>query len=466
MLQSSVIGKVLWTPSNDCLLSDSLLLAQVLVIKWRRPVGRQIENQSKTKGLSEMSRIILCSAVIVALIGILVCSANADVVMDWNDLASVTSNADSEGHRESRDAWSPKDEAEEIVAVAIFQAVNAVNPRYKPFRAPLAPVPPDASAPAAAAAAGHAALVQIFPDRKAALDDAFQLALAQMPDTSARAAGVEVGERAAAQVIAARAVDHAGTPTPYRPAAPPGVWVPTTSTTIPAYYWSAKPWLLSSISQFRPKAPVSLASQTWARDYNETRTLGARNSTARSAEWTRLAIFYSQWRQWPLVRQIAAAPGRTLEQNARLYALVAMAVADADSAMVDGKLTYMFWRPITAIRNGDQDGNVATERQANWEPLLKTPMHPEYPCGHCVIIAALTAVLGAEGPPPAGGIAVTSDVLPGAVRYVASYATLTEEISLSRIYAGAHFRSSIEAGAALGHRVAEYAIQGFLKPLH
>jgi hypothetical protein len=133
---------------------------------------------------------------------------------------------------------------------------------------------------------------------------------------------------------------------------------------------------------------VSLTSSTWARDYNETRQLGDRDSQTRPAEWTRLAKFYSYWQHWPLVEQVAAAPGRTVEQNARLYAMVAMVMADADQAMVDGKLTYSFWRPITAIRNGDQDGNAATDRQADWEPLLKTPMHPEYPCGHCVVISA------------------------------------------------------------------------------
>jgi hypothetical protein len=223
---------------------------------------------------------------------------------------------------------------------------------------------------------------------------------------------------------------------------------------------------MSSISQFRPHDPVSLASAEWVRDYNETRALGAKDSTARSPEWTRLATFYSEWRQWPIVHQVAAKPGRTLQQNARLYALAGVAVYDAGLAMVDGKFTYRFWRPITAIRNGDEDGNDATERQADWQPLLKTPMHPEYPCGHCVIISALTTVLAAEGPPPVGGIAVTSDVLPGAVRYVATYATLADEISESRIYAGAHFRTSIEVGAALGRRVAEYAMQGYLKPLH
>jgi hypothetical protein len=413
-----------------------------------------------------MAQFIHWAAVVGAAVGFGAGSARADGVTDWMDMAQATSDADSAAHSQPSDTWSLKDEAEEIVAVAIFQAVNTVNPRYTPFRSALGPVLADASAPAAAAAAGHAALVQMYPDRKAALDDAYQLWLAQIPATPSRVAGIEVGERAAMQVIAWRTADNAAASVPFRPAAPPGVWVPTTPTTIPPFYMTVKPWLLTSISQFRPKPPESLTSQTWARDYNETRSLGARNSTVRSEEWTRLATFYSQWREWPIVRQVAAQPGRTLEQNARLYALVALAVVDADSAMVDGKMTYMFWRPTTAIRNGDQDGNGATERQADWEPLLRTPMHPEYPCGHCVIISALTTVLAAEGPPPIGGITVTSDALPGAVRYVASYATLADEISLSRIYAGAHFRSSTEAGAALGRRVAEYAIQGFLRPLH
>jgi hypothetical protein len=280
-----------------------------------------------------------------------------------------------------------------------------------------------------------------------------------------RAAGIEVGERAAAQVIGWRTADHAPSAPPIRIAAPPGHWVPTTPNKIPAYYATAKPWLKLNPSQFRPKPPFTLVSEEWARDYNETRSLGGRHSATRTAEWTRLATFYSQWQQWPLVRQVAATLGRTLEQNARLYAMAAMATYDADIAMVDGKLTYSFWRPITAIRNGDEDDNPATERDAEWEPLLKTPMHPEYPCGHCVVISALTTVLAAEGPPPPGGIAVMSDAMPGVVRYVESWPKLAEEVSLSRIYAGAHFRHSMEVGAALGKRVAEYELQGFLKPM-
>jgi hypothetical protein len=407
-------------------------------------------------GLLGAALALLCAAA---------ATATADVVSDWNQLATITLDADSAAPPPPDAPWSLKSEAEEIVAVAIFQAVNTASPRYAPFRAALEAGRPGASATVAAVAAGHAALVRMFPDRQAALDDSYALALASLPDGPARVAGIEIGERAAAQVIAFRTADNAAVPPPIRPAAPPGIWVPTVPTTIPASAWSSKPWLLASISQFRPPPPVSLASPAWARDYNETRALGARQSTARSAEWTRLASFYSRWQQSSLVRQIAAAPGRSLEQNARLYALAATAVSDADAAMVDGKLTYRFWRPVTAIRNGDQDGNDATERQADWEPLLKTPMHPEYPCGHCVIIAALATVLAAEGPPPAGGLVVTSEVLPGASRTVPSYAALVDEISLSRIYAGAHFRSSVEAGTALGRRVAEFALRENFRPL-
>jgi len=392
-------------------------------------------------------------------------TARADAVSDWNQLATEISEADNAGHAESARAWSTKDEAEEIVAVAIYQAVNTVHPRYTPVREALAPPQGEASVIAAVAGAAHAALVTIFPERKAFLDDALQIMLASEVEGAARTAGLEVGERAAAQVIAWRVSANAGMPPSIRMAAPPGQWVPTTPTTIPPYVWSEKPWLLSSISQFRPKPPVALQSKVWARDYNETRSLGGRDSIARPPEWTRLATFYSRWRSEPLVRQVAVAPGRTVEKNARLYALAAMAMADADAAMVDGKLTYAFWRPITAIRNGDQDGNAETERQAEWEPLLKTPMHPEYPCGHCVVISALTTVLAAEGPPPTGGISVTSDAMPGVVHHVDSYAQLAAEISLSRIYAGAHFRSSMEAGDELGHRVAAYALQGFMQPL-
>jgi hypothetical protein len=229
-----------------------------------------------------MPRITLCTVAFIVLGSLGVGSVYADVVMDAMTLADSVSDADERAHPIPAENWSPKEEAAEIVAVAMFQAVNTVHPRYAPFRTALEPVPAGASAAAAAVAAAHAALISMFPDQKKNLDDVYELAISEIPATPERAKGIEVGERAAAQVIAARAADNAATPTPYRPEAPPGIWVPTTPTTIPAYLWSGRPWLMSSVSQFRPKAPVDLASAAWARDFNETKTLGGRDSTARS----------------------------------------------------------------------------------------------------------------------------------------------------------------------------------------
>jgi PAP2 superfamily protein len=413
-----------------------------------------------------MTRIIFPGALIF-LLWVQPIRANADAVVDWNRLAAATQEADYNAHPEARlpSTWSPKLEAIPIVALAVFQAVNTATPRYTPFRATLPASREAASGPAAAAAAGHAALVKIFPERKEALDDAYALSLALIPDSPARTAGMDLGERAAAQLIAWRTADNAATAPPYRPYAIPGKWVASTPMTIAPWRWSAKPWLLASNAQFRPKAPPSLASTTWARDFNETRTWGAKDSAVRSPEWTALAKFYMQWRLEPLVEQVALGAGRTLEQNARLYALASMVVVDAGFAEAEAKLHYSFWRPITAIRNGDQSGNESTQRDAAWEPLLSNPVQPEYPCGHCNMIAALTTVLSAEGPPPSGGIEITSDAFPGVVHTVASYAALVEQISMSRIYAGAHFRSSVEAGVDLGRNVANFGLQGFLKPL-
>ncbi len=410
---------------------------------------------------------IISAAALFFILWIHATHANADAVVDWNRIAAATYEADYNAHPEARlpSAWSPKLEAVPIVAVAIFQAVNTATPRYTPFRAALPGGHQAASGPAAAVAAGHAALVKIFPERKEALDDAYALSLAKIPDSPARSAGIGQGERAAAEVIAWRTADNAATAPPYRPYAIPGKWVPSTPMAIAPWRWSAKPWLLESSAQFRPQAPPGLATATWARDFNETRTLGAKDSAVRSPEWTALAKFYMQWRLEPIVQQVASRPGRILEQNARLYALVAMVVVDAGFAEADGKLYFSSWRPITAIRNGDQNGNDATQRDATWEPLLPNPVQPEYPCGHCNMITALTTVLSSEGPPPTGGIEITSDAFPGVVHTVASFEVLADEISMSRIYAGAHFRASVEAGVTLGRSVANFGLRGFLKPL-
>ena len=163
------------------------------------------------------------------------------------------------------------------------------------------------------------------------------------------------------------------------------------------------------------------------------------------------------------MRQLAAAPGRSLSQNARLFALVEMAVADSYIAVFDAKYMYVFWRPITAIRNGDIDGNDATERDPGWEPLVDTPLHPEYPCAHCINSGAARAALEAEfgtGPNP---LAMASATAPGVTHKWSTIAEYAEEVSLARIYGGLHYRKSTVVGKAMGKQIGELAVQNYLK---
>lgn len=389
--------------------------------------------------------------------------SHGDVVIDWNELAEAQDDQDP---WLARTKWTLADDAVEAVAVAVFQAVNTIEARYTAYRAPVERPPIPTSARSAAVAAAHAVLLEAYPDRRERLDDAYAVSLSSIPDGPERGAGIEVGERAAAQVIAWRRADHADGGEPYRPTTQAGMFVVPALPTISPWLIASKPWMLKSNRQFLPDRPVSLNSAVWARDYNETKSLGAKNSSKRTPEQTIMARFWYARRWGRTLRQIASQSGRNLDQNARLYALARMTQADARLVHAQAKMLYLFWRPITAIRNGDKDDNDATERQADWEPLLRTPMHPEYPCGHCVDSMAIAVVLQAEGPPPVEGVEITSDAVPNVAAYASNYVTLAEQISVSRIYAGAHFRSSIEAGEKLGRNVAEYALQNFLTPVH
>jgi hypothetical protein len=185
---------------------------------------------------------------------------------------------------------------------------------------------------------------------------------------------------------------------PYRPFTSPGVYVPTSLPLAPNW-GEITPWVMKRGSQFRPGPPSVLTSEEWAWDYNEIKVFGGKRGSARSAQQTDIGRFWlivgpASW--FPIVRQIADASGRSLIDNARLHALVAIATADAYISVFDAKYAYDFWRPITAIRNGDIDGNEATSRDADWEPLIDTPLHPEYPCAHCITSSAVATILDSE----------------------------------------------------------------------
>ncbi len=206
-------------------------------------------------------------------------------------------------------------------------------------------------------------------------------------------------------MLARRADDGAATAESYRPHTTAGMYVPTATPAV-TQWPQRKPWVMSSAAQFRPGPPPALTSDAWARDFNEIKSLGAKNSTRRTAEQTEIARFWEY--SLPsiyhgVVRSVALAPGRDVAQNARMFAAVAQAMDDAMISVFDAKYQYNFWRPATAIRNGDIDGNDATQREASWSPFVDAPMHPEYPSATASWRGAVGAVLKADvgrGPMP------------------------------------------------------------------
>ena len=353
-----------------------------------------------------------------------------------------------------------------IVQVSVFEAVNAVTGRYPPQRAKLNQAP-GASVEAAVAAATRTALSKLMPAQQAVIDADYQALLGSVPDGPAKTAGIAVGEQAAAAIVSLCADDGMVAPDVYRPRTEAGVYIPTMTPAVP-HWGKRRPWVLARGDQLRPGPPPALTSETWARDYNEIKAVGARNSTQRTPEQTAIAKFWEATAPvvyWPIARSVASTPGRDVTDNARLFAVAAMAMDDALIAVFDAKYTYNFWRPVTAIRNGDIDGNNATERDGSWTPFVDTPMHPEYPCAHCIVSGALGAVLEAEiGPGPAPKLSSASPTAAGAVRTWTSVGDFTKEVAQARIYDGVHYRTSTEVGSAMGKKIGERAVKSVPRP--
>lgn len=341
-----------------------------------------------------------------------------------------------------------------IVQVSVFEAANAITARYPAFRVKVTAAP-GASIDAAVAAATRTALLKLMPPQQSAIEADYQAALKSVPDGPAKSDGIAVGERAATAVLASCAEDGAMAPNTYRPHTTPGVYVPTVFPAVP-HWGKRKPWVLTSGDQFRPGPPPSLSSDTWKRDLAEIKAIGGKTSTQRTPEQTAIAQFWEATAPavyWPVARSVATAPGRDVTDNARLLALAGMAMDDALISVFDAKYTYNFWRPVTAIRNAEGDA-----RDPAWTPFIDTPMHPEYPCAHCIVSASLGAVLQSEvGSGPSPKLTSASSTAGGAVRTWNSVADFWQEVAVARIYDGVHYRFSAEAGTAMGKKVGELA---------
>ena len=397
-----------------------------------------------------------CSGVMAALF-LFAASVQADVVTDWNQKASEITVAHQAG------PWGQAPMV--LIQAAVFESVNAVTRRYPQTGYLKLDAPAGASIDAAVAAVNRAVLTRMATTQGAAIEAAYQAALATVPEGPSKADGIALGERAVSGILAMRKPTGA-LPVFYRPITGAGAYVPTV---VPAGadLPPASCWVLDRVDQFRPGPPPDLKSAVWARDYNEVKALGARTGSQRTAEQTEIARFWSATTPtiyYPIVRSVASQPGREVTQNARLLAASGQAMVDAIDAVFDAKYHYHFWRPFTAIRNGDQDGNDATERDAGWLPFIETPMHPEYPCAHCTIAGSLGAVLKVEiGSGPTPRLSTTSPALPGVTRSWTNVEAFTQEVVNARIYDGVHYRTSGEVGHALGTKVGEVAAAKLLR---
>ncbi|MDP1910237.1 MAG: vanadium-dependent haloperoxidase [Hyphomicrobium sp.] len=388
--------------------------------------------------------------------------ASADTVTDWWETAHRYWLA---GQGAPGPRSSDAERAATRATLAMFEAVNAIDRRYQTYLNFPQGVR-TASQDAAAATAAYRVLIKHYPANKVALDESYTLSMAQIGGGSAVEAGKKIGEKSAEAAMSAGGIDPATREQPYRPRTVPGEWVATALPSLDPYWPTMKPWVVSAAA-LRPPPPPALTSERYARDYEEVRRLGGKDSKERTPMQTLIARYRQAFDIAPSVRRATDMPGRSQVDNARFLALYQMANDDATQAMVVAKQHYDYWRPITAIRNGDKDGNPATAPDLAWLPLIATPNFQEYPCGHCTLAGSIAEVMErGSGWKPGQGVRVGSLLNPmSVVQVLPSWDLWSQEVSDSRMYGGVHYRFSNEAGEEIGRKAARIVIEGALRPL-
>lgn len=391
---------------------------------------------------------------------------SADAVIQWNQILL-------DAIRTDRTAPPVASRDLAIVHTAIFDAVNAIDRQYAPYAATVV-VHPRASKEAAAVSAAYETLVSLFPAQKTMFDAKYAAALNAIPDGQAETDGVNAGKAVAGQILSLRTTDGSSTTVVYTPGTDPGDWRPTPpalqSAVLPQ--WSnVHPWAMTSGSQFRPVAPPALSSVAYATALNEVKTIGAATSTTRTADQTAIAKFWANGGgtatppgHWNVVAQIVAEDRHnSLEENARLFALLNIGLADAAISCWDAKYEYNLWRPVTAIQSADADNNPATVADPSWTPLLTTPAFPTYTSGHSTFSGAAAAVLKAFFRTDRVHFVLPSEAAGLASRTFNSFSQAAAESGVSRIYAGIHFSFDNVAGLDAGERLGQFVVRNFLK---
>jgi hypothetical protein len=394
-------------------------------------------------------------------------TTHADVVTDWNAAAL---NA-------IRVAKTPPPIASRALAIlhaAIYDALNGISRTHEAYVVQ-SEVPSSASKEAAAAAAAHRALTALFPTSASSFEALYTAALASVPNGPQKNRGIAWGESVANWILMWRASDGFDATVSPPNGSGAGKWEPTPpgfgSYLLPQWAF-VSPFAMPSSENFLPPGPPSLDSAKYTDDYNEVKALGAAVGSARTPEQDLIALFWADGAgtetapgHWnTIARNVGSALGNTMEQNARLFALLNVAMADAAICAWNAKYTYDFWRPVTAIRNGESDGNPATIGDPTWSSFIATPPFPDYVSGHSTFSGAASTVLAAFYGTDAITFTTGSDFLPGVIRRFTSFSAAAREAAVSRLYGGIHFRSANEDGLEAGIAIGEWTFTHFMQP--
>ena len=413
-----------------------------------------------------MTRCLLAPGSVVAVVLVVLAApraASADVVLDWNAIAIRTVATQSPFAQARLMA---------IVQLAVFEAVNAVSGGYEPYVGTVAPAPA-ASAEAAAATAAHRVLLHYFSAAEEALETDLAASLGAIDDGPAKIAGIAVGEAAALALIAARENDGSAPPRFYLPSsALAGEWQTTPTCTAAGgafYHWSdVRTFGIPSAAEFILGPPPDLTSNRYAKDYEDVKRLGALTSSDRPQDRADVVRFYASLSPSALAseaaRQLATEQGDSLSENARALALINMSISDSLVVSFATKYRYNLWRPETAIRAGDSDGNRKTEQDSGFAPFLATPCFPSYPSNHASGtnggLEVLRRLYGAAG----HSLSLTNAGL-GVTRYYTSLEQISSNVDDARVYGGIHFWFDQEAGNRLGRAIATYVVRNKLRRL-
>jgi hypothetical protein len=387
-----------------------------------------------------------------------------DVIAYWSQIASNTVNVapaptGTPSERRPNYAFDLP-----TVHLAMFDAVNAIDGSYTRYAVQPTTATGGASLEAAAASAAYHTLKSLFPNRTAQYQTAYDTYVAALPDGDAKTRGLQIGQEVAVGIVALRADDGRFTPVTYTPTALPGRFRGTNPVNLTAPF--VRPFTLHSASQFRADGPPPLTSVEYAADVNETRALGAANSTVRTAEQTEIARFHTEPPPffWGRNLRIFATADRSIPENARTLAALWTAHGDAIIACFESKYHFDAWRPFSAIRLADTDGNAATDADPSWTPVVPTPNHPEYPaahsCGSGVTSEVLRQVFGTKKLTFAWTSTVT-----GTTHHFDSTDDLAREMQLARIAGGMHFRTATVHGDVLGMKVGKWVLKNHFQPV-